>query len=493
MKKIIVVCLLMICLPAMKAQIYHLSLEESIEIAKKQSFEIQNLLQSKIIAENDLMVATARLRTRMDMNLSLPQYTETIQERQDSLGIYFFPIKTLRGTGNLIIQQPLPTDGTISVVSGFTSANDYNFNKRASQFNTSVRLSQSLNSFWCYNDIRSQLKTARLNYERANKAYKREELNLIYVVSDSYYRLLQIQKQSEIALLSLERYTEAYEINKNKYAAGLIREVEKLQAEVDMALAQNTYDVSMLNYQSLTNSFKRQIGLELDAIVTLKSEMTKYSIVNVDPNKAVEMALMNRLEIKDREIQIELQKIQISRQKAAGQPQAGLEASWNRIGVSNIGLSESFSNSLSGTWDNLKARPANYQVGLTLNIPIIDWGRNKRMVRSAEARLKQNYLSKDDEERGIEVEVRNLVATLKTTLQRLQSLEKNVEVAERSYNITFQRFNDGDIDSQAFALEMNRLNTAQQNHLAAFVDYRLQLADLMRKTFYDFENDVPIE
>jgi hypothetical protein len=43
------------------------------------------------------------------------------------------------------------------------------------------------------------------------------------------------------------------------------------------------------------------------------------------------------------------------------------------------------------------------------------------------------------------------------------------------------------------AQERARLNTAHQNHLDAYIDYRLQLADLIRKTFYDFENDRPIE
>jgi len=132
-------------------------------------------------------------------------------------------------------------------------------------------------------------------------------------------------------------------------------------------------------------------------------------------------------------------------------------------------------------------------VGLTLRIPILDWGRNRQLVRAAEARLKQNYLGKIDEERGIEVEVRNLVANLQTTLTRLQLSERTVSVAEKSYGITLQRYTDGDIDSQALALERKRLDTAQRNHLNAFVNYRLLLADLMRKTFFDFENDTPIE
>jgi outer membrane protein TolC len=221
--------------------------------------------------------------------------------------------------------------------------------------------------------------------------------------------------------------------------------------------------------------------------------MANYPIVNVDPEKAVEMAISNRLEIRDREIAIELQQLQINRQKSLGLPQASLEASWEKIGVSSVDIADAFSNSLSSSWSNLGVRPPQYQVGLTLRIPIIDWGRNRAQVRAAEARQRQNYLGKEDVERGIEVEVRNLVANLQTSFKRLQLLERNVSVAERSYGITLQRYTDGDIDSQALALERTRLNSAQRNHLDAFVTYQLLLSDLMRKTFYDFQNDSPIE
>lgn len=483
----------MLCYIVTKAQTYHLSLEESIEIAKNQSFDIQTLLQEKIIAENEMKAATALLRTNVNMNFTLPQYTETIREREDSTGIYFFPLKTLRGTGNLNVFQPLPTDGTIYVSSGLQSISDYNSDRRLTQFNTRIGLSQPLNSFWGYNSIKSDLKRARLNYERSNKAFKRAELDLIYDVSSSFYTLLKQQKGTEIAQMNLERQTEAYEISKNKYQAGLIREVESLQMEVDLAEARNTYDIATFSFKSSTNTFKRLLGLELKATVTLKSEMSNYSEVNVDPEKAVEMAIGNRLEIRDREIQIELQQLQINRQKSLGLPQASLEASWEKIGVSSVDISESYSNSLSTTWNNLGMRPPQYQVGLTLRIPIIDWGRNRNLVRVAEARLRQNYLSKEDEERGIEVEVRNLLANLHSTLSRLKLLERNVNLAERSYSITLQRFTDGDIDSQALALERTRLNSAQKIHLDAFVDYQLLLSDLTRKTFYDFLNDCPIE
>ena len=491
---IFVVCLSMVCFTtATKAQVYHLSLEESIEIAKKQSYEIQSLLQDQIIAENELKSATAYLRTRVSMDITLPQFTESITEWQDSTGISFFGVKTLRGAGNLYLSQPLPTDGTVYVSSGLTSVSDYNTDRRATQLLTRIGLSQPLNSFWGYNSIKSDLKSARLKYERSNKALKRAELNMVYEVSDSYYTLLLRQKSAEIAQMNLERLSEAYEISKNKYAAGLIREVENLQNEVDLAEAQNNYDKSSLNLKSSTNLFKRLIGIELDATVTLKSDMSDYRVVDVDAEKAVEMAISNRLEIRDREIQIELQQLQINQQKARGLPQATLDASLDKVGVSNLYISESFPTSFSSSWNNLQKRPVQYQVGLRLTIPIIDWGRNRSLVRAAEAKQRQNYLGKEDEERGIEVEVRNLVANLQTTFSRLKLLERNVTVAERSYGITLKRYTDGEIDSQALALERNRLNSAQSIHLEAFVSYQLLLADLMRKTFYDFQSDTPIE
>ena len=58
--------------------------------------------------------------------------------------------------------------------------------------------------------------------------------------------------------------------------------------------------------------------------------------------------------------------------------------------------------------------------------------------------------------------------------------------------ISKQRFSNGDIDSQALALDRNRLNLANIAHLDSYIQYKLLLADLMRKTFYDFETGQPV-
>jgi outer membrane protein TolC len=215
--------------------------------------------------------------------------------------------------------------------------------------------------------------------------------------------------------------------------------------------------------------------------------------VIVDADKAVQMALENRLEMREQDIQIELNKMNVKRQRAAGMIQADLTAYYEKIGVSSVDVNTNFRNAVNNSYADFMNRPQNFGLGINVSIPILDWGENRALVNAAKSRLKQTEIGKQAMQRSIEREVRNLVADLNSSLQRLQLLEKNVKVAEKSFEITRQRFSDGDIDSQALALERNRLNTAYNNHLRAYINYQLLLSDLTRKTFYDFQKNQEIK
>jgi len=187
-----------------------------------------------------------------------------------------------------------------------------------------------------------------------------------------------------------------------------------------------------------------------------------------------------------------LNRMSIRRQKAEGMVKGNVSAYYEKIGVSKLDMDNTLGNSLNSSLADFIERPQNYGVGITLSIPIIDWGENKALVRAAEARMQKNLYQQEVVKRAIEREVLNLVDEVSSSLKRLLLLEKNVAVAEKSFDITRARFTDGDIDSQALALERERLNNAYTSHLSSYINYRLRLADLMRKTFYDFQNEKPL-
>ncbi len=268
-------------------------------------------------ATYNLKAATSQFKTHVDLSLTVPQYTETIRQYEDSTGISFYPVRQNRIDGNLIITQPLPSDGNLFIMSGAQSIVDYNEKNRNAQLTTSIGLSQPIEAFFGYNNRKLGYAQAKLAYDLTNKQLQREELTLVYDISQDFYNLVSYREKMNIARISLDKQKEAYEIAKNKFAAGLIREVEALQMEVDLSAAVNDLDIAMVDYMAQVRLFKENLGINLNDSVTINNTLD-YLPVNVDVEKAVSLALENRLEIKENEIQIELQRMEIKRRKAEG-------------------------------------------------------------------------------------------------------------------------------------------------------------------------------
>jgi outer membrane protein TolC len=492
LKPTIALLILVVITSIIKAQpVLNLDLESSISLAKEKSKTMLKLKQSLLGVGYDLKAATSRFKTHIDLDLVAPRFSKTVRQLEDSLGLHFYPVSQKVMNGYLTINQPLPSDGTLFIRSGMANITDYYYGTRSSQLTSVIGLSQPIGAFFGYNNIAMGYKQAKLNYDHSLKQLKRAELDLVYNISQAFFTLLSYHERLNIARLTLQRQKEAYEIAQNKFKAGLIREVEALQMEVDLGDALNSYDIANVNYLSQMTLFKEELGLELKDSIVIKHDLI-YKAVNVDAEKAVSLALENRLELKEDGINIELNNMEIKRRKAEGRINGNISFNYEFNGVNQGQRSIPVETTLNNTWDDLKRRPGNLGAGLTINIPLIDWGENRARVRSAQATLNQNLIQMSSDKISIERDVRTTVNRLQSNLRRLQLLEKNVVIAEKSFEISRQRYSNGDIDSQSMALERERLNTAYVTRLDAFINYKLFLADIMRKTFYDFEKDVSL-
>jgi len=239
------------------------------------------------------------------------------------------------------------------------------------------------------------------------------------------------------------------------------------------------------------NYFKQTLGLSLQDRVTIASDLS-YEVVEVDEEFAVAQGLANRMELRENEIQIALSNLEVKRIRSEGMIKGDLSAYYDLIGTDQKTIPYPFSDAVTNSWQLMRDRPGNFGVALNIRIPIFNWGENKSMLKAAQSGLEVNRRRYDQERINIEREIRNMVKQLNSSLRRLQLLEKNVLLAEKSFNISRQRFSDGDIDSQTLALDRARLNAAYQSRLDSYISYKLLIADVMRKTFYDFENEQPI-
>lgn len=466
--------------------IHELDLETSILLAKDQSREMRLLRLRTESASYALKSALSAIRTNVDLELTVPRYSETMRQFEDASGISYYPVKQTTMSGSLIINQPLPTDGRLFIRSGAQSVVDINDNSRNAQMSSSIGLSQPIAAIFGYNTNRLAFKQAKLNYEMTLKQLKRAELDLVYSVTQSFYNVISTRERVKIAQMTAARQKESYELAQSKFKAGLIREVEALQMEVDYTRESNSLDGAQVDYASRLEAFKESLGIDMQDSITLKDDMT-LMIVTVDADKAVALAMLNRLELRENAIQIELQEMSVRRQKAAGKISGNIDLTYNFLGLDRSQRDDPVRMAFENSWNNLIDRKGALGASVTVSVPLLDWGGNRARVRSSQSTLKQYQIQDEAEKISIEREMRSNVSQLQRNLRTFVALEKSVVIAEKGFEISRQRYSDGDIDSQAIALERERLNNAYVTRLEAYISYKLLLSDIMRKTFFDFE------
>lgn len=471
-----------------------LKLGDAISIALEKSYEMKVARLDRLSAEKNLVSAKSNFKLRVDANFDIPSASEQVREIQVPNQLpYFNTTGEVRYQGNLFFTQPLPTDGRFRL-SGRTYYRDVS--TWSEQQNESTSRYDVLTSFsldfeqplFTLNELKTNLKQANLSYEGAVQRYNRDELDIIYNVTSAFFAVYRATRELKIAEDDVEQQEEIYNLAKQKYEAGLIPEVEALQMQVDYAESQSAYVEADEALQRLSDSFKQLIGLKLADEIGVMTDF-EYEHIEVDLDQAIEYAQEHRSEIRLSEIGVELSKLRVKEVDAFRDFQGTLSAFYDLTGVasSDVWNTSNPSELWQRTLDDMQGRPNNRGVIFSLSLPIWDFGGNRAAVQSAEANLNASKLALQEMTKTIEREVREVVGRLRAAESQLTVLEQREEIANRAFDITVERFNNGDITSQELALDRDRYIAAQLAYLNAYINYQLALADLKRKTMYDFE------
>ena len=472
----------------------YLQLGDAISIALEKSYEMKVARLERLSSEKNLISAKSNFKMRVDANFDLPSASESVQE------IYLqgdLPVYETRGNyryqGNLNITQPLPTDGQIRLrgqsyyggVSFWDNGLDANVNRNDVLTSLSLQLSQPL---FTLNELKTNLKQADLRYEGAVKNYTREELDIVYRVTSGFYAFYRATRELEIAGDNVKQQEELATLAQKKYDAGLIPEVEALQLQVDFAASQNASVAANAALLRIADSFKQLIGLTFTEEIGVITNF-EFSKINVDLEQAVAFALENRAEVRLNEINIELAELRVKEIDAFRDFSGTLSAFYDITGVANSDVWNTTSpqNLWNRSIDDMQERPNNRGVVFSLSVPLWDFGGNKAAVQSAEASLRSTELALAEMNKTIEREVRDASGRLHESQSQLEVLQKREQLAKRAFDISVERFNNGDITSQELALDRDRYIGSQIAYLDAYINYQVALADLKRKTMYDFE------
>lgn len=453
-----------------------LTLEDALSIALKDSYGIKRAEYSLEESEKNLEAFRAGLFSRLDLELDLPSYDKSLKSqfnpttgRQE-----FYELGSTQIEGRLSLNQPIIfTNGNISVtgsiygreqfVSELGTTRDY-FS------NLEIALNQPL---FIFNSQAADLERAEINLEKSQRNYTQSELDVIYNVTVGFYGLYNAKQNVSIAEEKVNQNEESYQTASNKFRAGLIAEVEALQLEVDLASSRNTLLDAERRYREELNDFKILIGLKLNARIDVVSSID-YEPVEVDTDAAVESALARRPELLNTRDDIYLSELNVDETDSRRQIKVEINARYG-INKNEQEFSAVFGNFLQ-----------NQSVAFTISVPVWDWSQNEYQVEAAEADLKLQRLRYNNLYDNVEKDIIETIGRLNSAKERVTVLSSSVEVADKSYNISLERFKSGTITSFDLSQMQIRLTEARLNSLGALIDYNVALADLERKTLMKF-------
>ena len=471
-----------------------LTLDDALSLALEQSYEARSLRLELLRAEQNAAAARGRFRTFADLTLQVPNYDQRFSEKPvPGAPSVFDQTEALQWESRLSLNQPLPTDGLLSLEGSlrllqtetFLPQDDIRFDDN--RFFSTLRFSLR-QPLLVPNELQLGRERAELALESARLEYTRTELDVVYRVTDAFYALVAAQRRLEIAEGGFERQREAADLARRKFEAGLVPEVEALQMQVDLAGSERDLLRARTTLERARDDLRLAVGLDLVREVEAAAGI-EVPRVEIDEDFALRHALEHATRLRQDQINRRLAEMTMEETDARRSVRGDLRAFYDISGISDDDLrgSDNLRELLDSSLDDLRERPQNKGISLALTVPLWDSGVNAAEVAAARAQLDRRVLDAQENRRRLETTVRATLARVREARQSLDVSMRSEEVARRSYEISRARYDNGEITSQDLALDRDRLLNAQVATLDASVQLRLALADLARQTFYDFE------
>jgi outer membrane protein len=484
--------LLILC-PLCGQDTLFISCNDAVSIALGESYSIRSYQVERQAMQHYFSYYKAMFKPRLDMSLNTPLWEEgvTMIDQPDGLPVYN-STGSFKTGGNLKFTYVLPSGGDLSLSANMFRENlstilaSDNSKLRTDQFYSYVGLILNQPIF-TKNTLRENLKEAEFRFQKSEHYYSRAQMDIVYQVTQEFYALYRNRKQVEIATEKLTNSEESYRVARLKAKTGRIALGDEMSAEVSVAQNKAAYLKAVNQYQNEEDKFKQLVGLDLSRKIGILTNLAYVPLI-IDEQKAIDEALKNRLELRETEMDINLQQIEVDRAKREREFKGYVSAYYDVTGISTLG-SGSTSELAQSSFEDVRNRPPNRGVALTFTFPIYDWGRGASKVKEARLRLQSRELFKEDQEMSIRVEVREIIRSVNESAEQLDIHRQNMELARQSFHISQMRFENGDISNQELTMEQERLATIQLEYLDAFINYQLASNDLKRKTMWDFEKD----
>jgi outer membrane protein TolC len=355
------------------------------------------------------------------------------------------------------------------------------------------------------------IRVAQNNKSISEIQFERQVIDLVTTAQKTYWDLAFTVDNLKVKKASLELAEKTLKDNQAQVDAGVMARIDLVQARLQVATRQEELLVSNYTQTQIEDQVKKLVTTQADPGLVLARLSPTQTARRPQPEDvlpvaaAIRVALENRPELRQANLQLRNSEIDIAYYKNLLLPTLDITAGYTQNGVGGVQTLRAgfgptapiISVTPGGLGDALgqliRSQSGGYTLGFNLQIPLTNRAQQAEYAQVSVQRMTTEQNIKALEQQ-IALEVRNAVTQLEMNRARIETARESRALADEQYAAEQKKFELGASTIRFVLEEQRNLEQMQSNELAAQVNYAKALVDYDRALGMTLKkNNVAIE
>lgn len=299
---------------------------------------------------------------------------------------------------------------------------------------TSLSISGNV-SFRLTPSLYSSIKSAKLNYENGITSYETAVKTVEKNVRQIFYSLIYSKENLSLLNRNLETAKQRYDLSREKFSRGQLSELDLLTTQMNYESLKPSYESAEIAYENSIANFKQLLGINQNEQIELIGNLDEMMNVSINQD-LLEYNIEELPTVKEIKSKIELAKTNLLATKfSAWGPSLSLGYNASKVGQDMTG---------DFAWADFKQ-----SVSVGVSIPLdgyLPWSNGSLSVSAQKSNLEDLNLQLENEKTTVELTIKKYIKEINQAKSQLSSLQNNVALAQKTYDMTLNAYNYGSRD-----------------------------------------------
>jgi len=471
-----------------------LSLDDALRLAQTQSLQSFLVKNTYLSGYWQYKSFKANYLPALTLNSQLLSYANANQLRYNSLTQTedYVRTETLNSNASLAIKQNVGlTGGSFYMQSDL--ARNVNFGDSPyTQFSSRPFKIGYQQELFGYNRFKWERKLEPKKYEKAMREYLHNVEQTNSMGCNYFFNTAMAEINLEMAKYNDANTDTLLQVAQKRFLLGTVQRDELLELKLNKNNSAINKEEAQMQYRKNKEALLTFLRLPPETVLELM--LPDIIELNIPEDKALQLAKERNIMMLEQEVKLIDAQRHVAQTKAENRFQANLNVSY---GINKVDGYYDYQNDIpiNGEMGNVY-RPdfdQYQQLGVSLSVPILDWGKRKGEYQLAKSRQEITRISTEQAITTFEQEVVTKVLEFNLQHNKVLSAAKSDSLAQQSYELTTIRFRKGNADVLKLTASQNAKDNARLQYIRSLYQYWADYYTVRKLTLYDFVKDQQLE